>query len=148
MVAAAERLPAPPPTYAEPVLTPEEARAELAQRSPGVHGGCPGLLARRRGNAAAAEVTPDPTRSTSTAVHRRAAAARPAGRCRARQDQQHAQRSPTFWPPATWQPQGDLRRAASRSRRRAGQGLRRSACAPCSGRAAARRTRRRRTPTG
>ena len=66
MVAAAAFVPPPEPTYPEPVLTPEAARAELAQALQAFMAEVPAYWRAVEEAEAAAEASPPPTRWTST----------------------------------------------------------------------------------
>ena len=88
MVAGAAFVPPPAPTYPEPVLTPEAARAELAQALQAFMAEVPTYWRAAEEAETAAEASPatDPL-DFNAAADRRATAARPAGGCRSWQVQ-------------------------------------------------------------
>ena len=117
----------------------------------GVHGGGPGLLARRGGGRGrGGSIARHRPAGLQRAADRRAAAARPAGGCRARQVQlgAHGDRDPAGVRSARARARWSTPCRATTSARSRWRRSRRSACGRCSGRDARRRTPRRRIPSG
>ena len=149
MVAAAAFVQPPAPTYPEPVLTPEAARAELARALQAFMAEVPAYWRAVEEAARGRSVARHRPAGLQRAADRRAAAARPAGGRRARQVQLGARRDRD---PAGIRsaglPQGGLCRAAPRPRPEQVEAFRRSVCGRCSGRDARRPTPRRTIPSG
>ena len=128
LIAGAAKIPPPPPTYPAPVLTPDEARACLADAITTFMAAIPEYWAAVEAAREAAEGRgrePRPAGFQPRGQRGFPAASRPAGGCGPRQDLQRAcrdRRSDRL--EGLGRPQGGLRRAAPRPRRRAGRGLR------------------------
>ena len=125
MVAGAAFVQPAPPTYPEPVLIARGGARRAGAGAPGIHGGGPGLLARRGGGGrCGGSVARHRPAGLQRAADRRATTARPAGGRRARQVELRARggRDPAGVRSAG-HPQGGLRRPAPRPRPGAGRGV-------------------------